>query len=475
MSILVGLLVWMPGSAISVPGVDSAMAVLDAAEAPPAQQGEAATHTARLLANSTLDYARAAEHLRAALRHYRAAGDEAAAAKVHSRLGTLLCTHHRVMDIPAALEHFAAAEPVRTGDTAALHLQAGTARAALHGLRIAQGSTAAARAVELADTLERPDLMVWASWGRAWHRFNLGELAAARTSLEEAWAIAQELDRPYSGWAPVYAAATQYNVYLQDPAASEAWCQQGLSQPRLNTIAHPRDGILDHLVYALATMGRREAAHEAVAGLPADAVSRRLLLQQQGEWESAERSWAEALDHDLAAGDLLDAVLNLYWLGQVRWLLGREANATASLRRALAISLDGPQVPAELMVRAELARLLALGGAAVEAAEHVRRCDRILAGGEDWRGQAGNVELARAAVADATQRREQAERAYHRAVEIYVSYRLPWRQAEALRMWADGLSGAGRTGQAKEKRRAAGQVYDQLGVAGRWRGTSPVG
>ena len=54
--------------------------------------------------------AEALELLESALPEYLAAGDDEAAGAVHSRIGSALCLHHSVMDIPRALEHFDAAE-----------------------------------------------------------------------------------------------------------------------------------------------------------------------------------------------------------------------------------------------------------------------------------------------------------------------------------------------------------------------------
>ncbi len=448
---------------------EAAVAILEHAGAPAGTQGDAAMHAAQMYRRSSIDYGRAIDLLHAALRHYRAAGDRTAVASAHSHLGHLLSMHHSVMDIPRALERFCAAEPVLADGTAAFDLHSGRSLAALFGLETEQGAAASARAVEIAEGLGRHDLVAQVRPTQATHWFHRGDLAAAHALIDEAWATAQELGDPHLGWETVTAPALASNIYLLDPAASEAWSRRALAQPGFETIARAQEGVTDHLVYALATMGRLDVARELARPLPEDAVSRRLLLLLDGDWETVQVSWAEAFDHDLGNGDLLNAGLNAYWLGQAHWLLGRIEDALTALQHGLAIALDGPHVPAELMVRAELARQLAIAGDVDGAIEQLAHTDRILAVGEDWRGQAGNVELAHAELASARDEDQLADRYFDRARRVFARYQLPWRRAQAWMAWSRRLTAAGRTDEAETKRRAAAKAYEQLDAHPRWR------
>ncbi len=448
---------------------EAAVAILDHAGAPPDQQADAAAHAGDLLLKSTIDYPRAIGHYEAALEHHRAAGDETGVAEVRSRLGSVLSIHHSVMDIPRALEHFSAAEGVLTEGAPAFDVHSGKAVAAMFGLRTHEGCAAADRAVHLAESLGRRDLVALARARQAVHRFNRGELAAAHTLMEEAWATAQDLGDPHLGWHVVTAGAMISTMYLLDPAAGAAWCRRALAMPRFGTILRAQQGVDDQLVYALASMGELAAAREAASQLPADAVSQRLLRLLDGDWEAVEGSWANACAHDLDNGDRMNATLNAYWIGQIRGWIGHQGDAVAALRRGLAISCDGPQVPAELMLRAELARLQANLGDTEAAGTHLARCDEILADGEDWRGQTGNVELARGAIAAARGDHDQAHDAHRRALETFGAFRLPWWRGQTLHAWAGWLTAAGRTDEAETTYRAAQAVYDELGAADRWR------
>ncbi|HEU4947625.1 MAG TPA: BTAD domain-containing putative transcriptional regulator [Kribbella sp.] len=453
----------------AVDHAEAAVEILDHAGASPARRADAAVRTAMLRLKSSIGYRRAVQHLETALQLYRGVGDDAAAATVHSRLGGALCTHHSVMDIPRAIEHIAAAERLLGDRKAAFHLHRGMAQAAMYGVRSELLGDYSERATTLAGELGRRDLVVMASWGRAWFEFNCGRLSDASALREAMWATAHELADPYLGWVSVGAAALCATEYLLDPAAGRSWCRRGLAQARFDTFAHPHDTVVDQFVLALASTGDLDGARRLADPLPADAVCRRVLTSLDGEWEQAERGWAAALSDDEEAGDLHDAALSARWLGGVRMLLGDQGGAVAALRRAVTIGVEGPQVPTELAARAELARVLAGGGEVGEAALHLTRCDEIMAEGQDWRGQVGVVELARGAVAGAQGQPGECDDAHENAVAIFTAYQLPWRRAAAFHAWAESLSAMGRHEAAVGKHQASWQVYDEICAPQRWR------
>lgn len=452
----------------AVDHAEAAVEILDHAGASPARRAEAAVRTAMLRLKSSLGYRQAVQHLETALELYRGVGDDAVAT-VHSRLGGALSTHHSVMDIPRAIEHIAAAERLLGDRKAAFHLYRGMAQAAMYGVRNELLGDYSNRASALGTELGRRDLAVMATWGRGWFEFNRGELRDASALRETMWATAHELADPYLGWVSVGAAALCETEYLLDPAAGRSWCRRGLAQARFETFAHPHDTVVDQLVLALASTGDLDHARRLAEPLPADAVCRRILTSLDGGWEKAERDWAAALRHDEEAGDLHDAALNARWLAGVRVLLGDRAGAVAALRRAVTIGVEGPQVPTELAARAELGRVLAVGGEIGEAVLEVGRCDEIIAEGQDWRGQVGVVELARGAVAGAQGQLEECDEAYENAVAIFTAYQLPWRRAAALHAWAESLAAMDRSDEAARKHRASWQVYDEIGAPQRWR------
>jgi tetratricopeptide (TPR) repeat protein len=407
-------------------------------------------------------YPRAVELLQTALRRYLAAGDTRSAGVVHSRLGGALSTHYSAMDIPRALDHFAAAERLLPVPASVFHLQRGQAQAAMFGLRTELLADSAERLRSIAATLGRRDLTVLAGWAESWAALNQGRLAHAEATWERTWDVAHELADPYLGWLAVNDAALALNAYLLDPGAARRWCRRGLGQPQLTRLTHPHGAVLDQLVLALASMGELATASEAAVSLPADAVSRRLLLFLDGHWEDAEASWAAAAEADAGVGDRHDLALNLRWLAACRSVLGNPQEAVSTLDRVVDLAVDGPQLPTELDARAELARLLAADDPN-QAGTHLRRCEEILdATGEDWRGLTGQVEVARAVVAGATGDVASSTAAFTRAVQTFEAYELPWRQADALAEWGRRLG-------EPERLDTAAAVYASIGAAARWR------
>ena len=162
----------------------------------------------------------------------------------------------------------------------------------------------------------------------------------------------------------------------------------------------------------------------------------------------------------------MDATPNAHWLGRVRRLHGAPDEAEAALTDGLQTALDGPQVPAEMLLRPELAILAAETGRPDAAREHLARCREILRGGEDWRGRAGRVDLA-AVLAGMHGRTGQAESAFTAAVEAFRAHHLPWEEAEAHCLWARALA-ANRPAEAVGHLQAGTGLYRQLDASPRW-------
>ena len=157
-------------------------------------------------------------------------------------------------------------------------------------------------------------------------------------------------------WA-AFGRALLSGTYLADPRTAEAWCAWALALPRVEAFPRQRDNLLDQLGQAKGSTGELADARRIAEGLDLGTVLERMLLYWSGDWEQAEATWAAAKGRDERAGDRLDAALNAYWLGRVRRLLGATEAAEAAFTESLMVTLEGPQVPAEAMPRAELAML----------------------------------------------------------------------------------------------------------------------
>jgi tetratricopeptide (TPR) repeat protein len=430
--------------------------------------GDAFARAAMEAASLRLRSGRGFDHvvtlLEAALDGYLGAGDAVGAGHAHSRLGSALVMHHSVMDVPRALEHLEAAERLLPDASATYHLQRGRAQAAMLAVRTDVLREASARTAEIAERAGRWDLAVTAHWARAWAAFNDGRLGEADQLAEEGWRAAHESADPYLAWIAVQAPALRATCHLLDPTTARSWCRRGLGHPRLAGLAHSHSTVVDILGLAMALQGDLASAREVTEGLPGSPVARRYLELLSGRWEDAGAAFADAAEADEAAGDLNDAAVNYRGAAWALRLIGNRAGAVAALDRALAVGVAGPQVPTEVAARAELARLVASEDAEA-ASRHLERCEEAMEG-ERWRGLAGTVEVARAALAATAGDPAAVNRAGARATELFAEAQLPWHRADALASWAEHLSvldapSAGRRAEAEA-------AYRALGAADRW-------
>jgi DNA-binding SARP family transcriptional activator/tetratricopeptide (TPR) repeat protein len=438
--------------------------------AAPAQQAAAYVDVARLRLRAGRGYDRVVDLLERALGTYLALGDTEAAGMVHSRIGGALVVPRPGMDVVRALEHFSAAERMLSSPTTRFGLHRGRLSAAMHALDTAAMASAAERCEAIAEATGRPELSVAAEWGRGWLALDLGHPTVALTHLETAWALARSEADPATGWPPSNAGALICTVYLLDPTQGRSWCRRGLGQPRVDRLLQQHDALTDQLVLALATTGELDVARRAADRLPEEAVGRRLVRFLMGEWEEAADEWQAALDHDLAAGDRHDAVANARWLADALVHLGEDRRAAEVLHQGLEIVDASPQVPSEVWLRARLAGLGSTDPA--DAAAHLARCDEVLAGGEDWRGLAGEVSLARSGAALRETDWAGAVAGAQEAAGVFERYRVPFRLAASLRQWACALDGAGLGDEARARRFEADDVLARAGAPSRWLDTA---
>jgi ABC-type taurine transport system ATPase subunit len=106
---------------------------------------------------------------------------------------------------------------------------------------------------------------------------------------------------------------------------------------------------------------------------------------------------------------------------------------------------------------------------------HLARCEEVVGAGDDWRGLAGEVALARAAVALRDTDWREAGVAAEQAVSVFQDYRLPWRQVAALQTWGRALAGSGRKDEARARHGEADAVLARVGAPERWRSAELMG
>ncbi|HKE98854.1 MAG TPA: BTAD domain-containing putative transcriptional regulator [Actinomycetes bacterium] len=448
----------------------AALAALERAGAPPGERARLAERLGVLVYQAGTGLREGIGHLEQALAGYLPAGEEGAAARVHSRLGMYLTTYPDTLDVPAAAEHYRAAEAIlaRGPEQRPLgYLYVGMAMAAVFGVRTDRIETASRRALEVAERLGDERLASWAGYQRAWWAFDRGRLAESLSLHEAVRDAAAAIEDVRMGAWVAFERAVLSGSYLADPRTAEAWCAAALELPHLRAFPRQRDNLLDQLGQALGDAGALADARRIAGGLDPGSVLERMLWYWSGEWERAEAAWVTARERDLAAGDRLDATLGAYWLGRLRRRLGDADAAASVLAEGLAVALDGPHVPAEVLLRAELALLGAQAGRPEAARPHLARCTEILQAGEDWRGCAGRVQLA-AAVLAAAEGGGVADATFAAAAATFGAYDLAWEEAEAHQLWAGALDAAGRPADAHAHRQVAAGIHQRLGAPERW-------
>ncbi|MGH2734231.1 MAG: ATP-binding protein, partial [Actinomycetota bacterium] len=423
-----------------------------------------------------LTYATGAEYelgiacLREALDHFEAIGDERSAARVHSRLGLQLSTYPTVMDMHEALRHYHAAKDVLGEDETmtAGYLHLGMATAAVFALETPAIGAASARAVEIAETIGNEQLAASSEYSRCWYLFNQGRLAESFDLNDRIWEQARRLDNVRMAAWCAFGRSIWTGIYLANPIEAETWCTRGLGLPELTAFSRQHKNLLDRRGQVYGTRGDLARARESLADVGENSVVERLLFFWDGEWERAERAWAEAEAADVRAGNHLEAALNCYWLGRVRRVGNRPEAGLDPLRRGLTMALDGPQVPLELMLRTEIAEACLDMRQLDDARSHLNRCRAILATGEEWGGRAGLVSLAEARLGSLDGIGPEANLRFAEAIELLTRWGLVWEEAEGHLRWGRALIDAGRSGEGLEHIAIVNDTYLRIDAGTRW-------
>ena len=428
---------------------------------------------ANLRLRSSRGFDQAVTLLETALRRYLAAGMDAAAGTVHSRIGGALSLHHSVMDIPRALEHFEAAERLLGDFEGAFHVNRGRSQAAMFGLRTDVLGAAADKAASIAAEAGRRDLGGLRRLGpglgggqrRTSHRCDrasrarMGDRARVERSLSglgpgqrRGLGGKRVPARPWDGAAlvPTQSGTTAVHLARPQPRHGHRPARAGPGHHR-RCCRRPGGAVVP-------APGRSGASDDDVPGRRlGDGAGR---LRQGGRRGRGGRRLARRR-------------AQLRVAGRCQTRLGRSARSDGRMGA-------GARSGAPRATGADGARR-ACGAGPAQAQPttwprptlHLDRCEEILASGEDWRGAAGRVELAHAEVAGAQGDAEGADAHAARAIEVFTTFGLPWHRADALRCWARLLAGRGQDEGADERRRQADQGVsgDRRGrqvAAGRW-------
>jgi DNA-binding CsgD family transcriptional regulator len=420
-----------------------------------------------------IDNATGISCLEQALELNRQLGDADAAARVHSRLGTALSTVPETWDLPRAVQHYRAAEAsLRSANAEGARLgwvYVGLAQVAVWDVRIDAGLAASARALEIAQHVHDDTLWAQAASTRGAHLVSSGQLSDGLRLMHRGWTTADRLNDPDAFFAAFLGSAFAH--WIVDPGEVAVWCERELARPRIGQAPGQFERLQARLAAACALAGDMPAARR-LSGEAGPSYDSWEVLFWGGDWDACASLATQRVAASRRGSERAFAFEATFDLARLRAVEGQWHAARSLLEEALDVAVDGRERTYEVAVRALLARVCAEAGQVSDARRHHEAARLAIGNGDDWRGLAGQVLLAEAAVGRAAASTGEAPPSVAdpviRAIEAFRRHGFPWGEAEALLEWARGLRATGQATAADSKLRAAEDLYRRHGAGPAW-------
>jgi DNA-binding CsgD family transcriptional regulator len=415
-----------------------------------------------------IDYDAGIAYLQRALQVYEQLGQADRAAYVHSRLASALSTLPETWDLPRAVHHYRRAEAIlaaRPASSALGYVYAGLAQVAVWEVRIDEGLETSARALDIAERSNDEALWAHAAMPRGGHLVSSGRITEGLDLMDRAWQAADRLNDPVVFFATFLGSAFAH--WIGDPKEIRRWCNRELARPRLRHAPGQRRRFLARLAAAHALAGDLQEARSVLATGDASYDTWEVLFWL-GDWDRCAALAIGQVEASQRGGERAFAFEATYDLARLRRAQGELEQASSLLERALGVAVDGGERSYELGVRTLLAEACAGTNRLPDALYHLEQARTIAGNGEDWRGLAGQLELAEGVVALAANGLPEAERHFRRAIEIYRRSGFAWGEAEALLLWGQGLLGNAESSSGVQKLRAAEAIYRRYGAGEVW-------
>jgi DNA-binding CsgD family transcriptional regulator len=437
----------------------------------PARQARVLERLGELSHLAGIDYTTGITCLEQALELYAWLGQLDAAARVHARLGSALSTLPETWDLPRAVEHYQHAEAIlRSTEVEDVRLgwvYVGLAQVAVWNVRVPEGLAASGRALEIAEHVHDDALWAQAATARGGHLVSDGRISEGLQLMHRGWRAADRLNDPGAFFAAFLGSAFAH--WLVDPRELGVWCDRELARPRIAQAPGPHRRLQGRLAAARALAGDMPAAG-ALASEAGASYDTWEVLFWQGDWDACGALASQRISASRRSGERAFAFEATFDLARVRAAQGQLQVAKALLEEALAVAVDGGEQTYAVAVRALLARVCAESGCQSEARRHVDDARRSVSNGDDWRGLAGQLDLAEAMVvlADGARDAAAAEDLLLHAIETFRRQTFPWGEAEGLLVWGCALSAAGHAAQAERKWRDAETLYRRHEAGAAW-------
>jgi tetratricopeptide (TPR) repeat protein len=419
----------------------------------------------------TVEYAEGIKYLEASLNLAARLQDSRMAALAHTELGFArggwapdFGPH---LNIPQSLEHFENAEAL-LGDESESHMLAricyGIARTALEGQKTDRGLNAALLGMRLSERLQNETLWNLTAANTAHHLMVLGKLSEADLLLTRVRQAALRIQDPEQSSAILWTAGLYYKQLLDPMEAREAFL---LAMERPGLSAHQRAWDSQFLALVEMLAGRLEEARKLATRNGINATYRSQIMFRSGDFQAARQMQLEHLEWARRCGCRWNECGALYHLAEILLTLGDYDEAEIALAQSFRV-YPPEHLYWEIRTR-PLAALLAVDlGQYAKAVEHLDVCRRILKLGENWRGWAGFVERAEAAVHAASGRLIEANEIFEKAIGNFERYFLPFEIADTFHFWGRALVNAGERATALAKFDAAIDIYRRHGAGQRW-------
>jgi tetratricopeptide (TPR) repeat protein len=412
------------------------------------------------------DKAQGIEYGEEAVGIYEDLGQMEKAAGVRAYLG-LMTSSGEITDLRRTREHLRKAEALlgkgpETPELVTLYW--GIAHVALEMTQVAEGLAASRRSLEIAERISDDTVWVRAAGDQMWLLFTSGQIAKALAFADRAYEKASHLNGPGADGVLHYRA--QIRSYLQDNLEAANQLVGELDKPWLHSSL--RHMLIESASRYLLNAGQRDRAMSLLADTGTTGTFQPNLELLSGDWDRYCRHIEKlAADRD-PHGSRMERWWFLTKLAARQRLRGQH-DAAQTVLLACFDFVDPADLVCQMMVRSDLAILYAgeMDNAA-EAKVHLARCREIMAAGEDWRGLAGEVLRAEAAVAAAEKRFADADTGFDAAVEIFRRYTCPWEESDTFYYWGRALLAAGDRARAQQKFDAAIAIYRRIGAGPQW-------
>jgi predicted ATPase len=403
-------------------------------------------------------------YLEQALKLYEGWNQAEAAARVHVKIGHALISLNdpALRDFPLAQSHYRSAEN-QLGEIQNFRLRCslyvGLSSVAWELMQNDQGFEASRRALEIGERSGDELLWMRGALSHADSLYYTGDLAKAFQLFNQAWQKADELNST-SAAAMAAASACYCHAHVWNPVEGEEWALRELSRSRLEHAPSLRRRLFHNLAHSCVFAGKLNEAKRMLAETPCLLAEANLAFYA-GDWSQAESTLLRDLEEQgRRPGRPKQEAFAMLWLGRLHHARSEYSKAENLLCRALAI-VQGHHLYTEIDIRSELTVLYADSARSNEAQPHLARLREIINRGEDWRGIAGHVARAEAAVALAEGRFQEAQSHFEAAVEISRRFQVPWDEAEALHRWGRALIATGQHQHVVEKFDAAIEIYER--------------